>query len=186
MIPDLGALASKLASRERHTLPPAERGRAGVLIALYGDGPDFRVLYTVRTERVEHHKGEISFPGGAYDPKDETLVQTALREAFEEIGVHTRDVSIVGLLDDLVTISQFTVTPVVARVERHPYEFAPYQPEVDLLLQVPLSHLADPANRAAHPRPHSVPAPAYRFGEHLIWGATARMTTHFLDILRLP
>ena len=185
MMGELGDLSRVLAERKRMDLPAAKLGRAAVLVGLYGPSPDYQVLYTVRTSRVEHHKGQISFPGGRCDPEDTGIVQTALRETLEEIGVLTEHVTVLGLLDDMITSSQFTVTPVVARIDKHPYDFRLHEVEVDTLLAVPLSHLTD-ANNVMPPlqRSEGTPVNSYRFGEHMIWGATARMTAHFLDILR--
>lgn len=183
-IRDLDHLSKTLAARKRHELPAAGLGRAAVLVGLYGPGPDYHVLYTVRTSRVEHHKGQISFPGGRCDPGDTGIVHTALRETHEEIGIQHHHVTVLGLLDDIITSSQFTVTPVLAQIKEHPYDFKLQEIEVETLLTVPLSHLADPANRLLMDEGKEVrPGASYRFGQHVIWGATARMTTHFLDIL---
>ena len=92
-----------------------------------------------------------------------------------------------GLLDDTVTRTNFAVTPVLGRVEPHPYDFKPYDVEVAELPEVPLSHLVDPANHVPDPRSPQGPIgpfPSYKFGEHIIFGATARMTTEFLNIVR--
>ena len=183
---DLKAIERALASRERRVIPHEGRPVAAVLVTLYGPPPDFRIIYTVRSYDVEHHKGEISFPGGVRDRGDDSLAATALRESFEEVGIKTEDVSVLGMLDDIVTITNFVVTPVVGRVEGHPYPFRPFEPEVAELLEVPLSHLRDPVNHVAHPKPPrglQLPFPSFRFGEHLIFGATARMTASFLELL---
>lgn len=166
---------------ERDGLP-----RAAVLIAVY-EHEEPSVLLTVRTETVEHHKGQISFPGGAQDPEDADLASTALRESEEEIGLQRADVEVWGQLDDIVTISNFIVSPYVGRVTRPaPYEFAPSAIEVAELLAVPLPHLHGPSlNTEPAPwRGRLVPPPSYSFGEHLIWGATARMLGQFLELTR--
>ena len=184
---DLARLEDWLGRRERRQGVEGKRPRAAVLIPLYGPGPDFRVLYTVRTQEVEHHKGEISFPGGGVEPADESLEHTALRETHEEVGIAPADVTLLGRLDDIITISDFLVTPVVGRVEAFPYSFTPARLEVAEVLEVPLSHLRDPANREAHPNPppgrSHAKFPSYRFGQHLIFGATALMTTYLLSAL---
>jgi 8-oxo-dGTP pyrophosphatase MutT (NUDIX family) len=183
---DLERFAQHLAKRPRRVIEDAGRPRAAVLVALYGPGPDFQVIYTVRTQHVEHHKGEISFPGGGRDPEDASETHTALREAFEEVGIWQRDVSVLGVLDDVITRSNFVVTPVVGRLARHPYEFKLYAPEVAELLAVPLSHLTDRLNYVPHPLlppDRQPPFPSYKFGEHVIFGATALMTSRFLGVL---
>ncbi|MEX0787044.1 MAG: CoA pyrophosphatase [Dehalococcoidia bacterium] len=166
---------------ERDDLP-----RAAVLIAIYEKDAVPHLLFQVRTEIVLHHKGQISFPGGAEDEGDIDLRMTALRETEEEIGLVEEDVDVWGTLDDIVTISDFVVTPYVGRVTRpSPYPFAPSGYEVAELLEVPLSHLLDPANVNARPVPwrdRHAPPPSYSFGEHVIWGATARMLGQFLEL----
>src|SRR5512139_3161706 len=98
---------ARLASRTRHTEDDPNLICAAVLVPLlYGDG-EWHVLVTQRTEQVEHHKGQISFPGGACDTGDAGLRATALRETFEEIGVPPESVEVLGQLDDFPTISNF-------------------------------------------------------------------------------
>ena len=162
--------------------------RAGVLIAIYEQAGVPYVLLPVRSEQVEFHKGQISFPGGMKDDGDSDVWATALREAEEEIGLRREHVEVWGRLDDIVTISDFLVTPYVGRVTRAaPYPFAPSGYEVAELLEVPLPHLLDPANVNREPvawREMMAPPPSYSFGKHLIWGATGRMLAQFLEITR--
>jgi 8-oxo-dGTP pyrophosphatase MutT (NUDIX family) len=180
-------LRRAIKSYEPKRIVKDELPRAAVLIPLYEDGVP-HVLLQVRTELVLHHKGQISFPGGAEDPGDVDLKMTALRETEEEIGLAQEDVEVWGTLDDIVTISDFVVTPYVGRVTRPaPYPFAPSGYEVAELLSVPLPHLYDPANEHTEPAPwrdRLVPPPSYSFGRHLIWGATARILRQFLELTR--
>ena len=162
--------------------------RAAVLIALYDKDGVSHILFQVRSETVLHHKGQISFPGGAEDPGDVDLLMTALRESEEEIGLVREDVEVLGQLDDIVTISDFLVTPYVGLITRAaPYPFAPSGYEVAELLEVPLPHLRDPATVNDEPiawREVMAPPPSYSYGKHLIWGATGRMLTQFVDVTR--
>jgi 8-oxo-dGTP pyrophosphatase MutT (NUDIX family) len=168
---------------ERDGLP-----RAAVLIPIYETEGAPHLLFTVRTDLVEHHKGQISFPGGAQDSEDEDLIATALRESEEEIGLLRDHVEVIGQLDDIITISNFLVTPYVGRItEPGPYAFEPSALEVAELLAVPLGHLHEPDTllREASPwRDRLVPPPAYRYGDHVIWGATARLLQRFLELTR--
>jgi 8-oxo-dGTP pyrophosphatase MutT (NUDIX family) len=168
---------------ERDGLP-----RAAILIPLYETDGATHVLLTVRTELVEHHKGQISFPGGAHDLEDADLLSTALRETEEEIGLRRDHVEVIGQLDDIITISDFLVSTYVGRVtEPAPYPFAPSAHEVAELLAVPLPHLHDPSSALREPAPwrdRMVPPPAYRYGEYIIWGATARVLQRFLELTR--
>jgi 8-oxo-dGTP pyrophosphatase MutT (NUDIX family) len=160
--------------------------RAAVLLALGPDADDHRVIFTVRTSRVEHHKGEVSFPGGACDEGDATRAATALRESFEEIGLNPKDVRLLGQLDDFVTRTRFAVTPFVG-IYPYPYTFQPHLEEVAEILEVPLAHLLDPKNQTPDPRGVAIPSrPDYRcfqVGPHLIFGATALMLCNFLTLV---
>jgi 8-oxo-dGTP pyrophosphatase MutT (NUDIX family) len=115
-------IQAALANRVRRTVNDPSLICAAVLIPLlYRDG-EWWVLVTQRTRHVEHHKGQISFPGGACDPEDAGLEATALREAHEEIGIPPEAVEILGVLDDLPTITDFAVTPVVGVIP-HPFPY---------------------------------------------------------------
>lgn len=158
---------------------------AGVLVPLVCHAGSWYLLYTRRADGVEHHKGQVSFPGGASDP-GESAEQTALREADEEIGIRPADVRILGRLPQIVTISDYLVTPVVG-VVTWPYAFRVYTPEVARVFALPLSWLADRNNfmllmRSETGR-HVI---AYQpYDGELLWGATAHMTVEFLKILKL-
>jgi 8-oxo-dGTP pyrophosphatase MutT (NUDIX family) len=161
--------------------------RAAVLLPLYDNDGDIHVLFTVRSELVEHHKGQISFPGGAADAADADLRFTAVRETWEEIGVAMDHVDVIGQLDEMITISNFLVRPFVGQItEPGPYPFAHSEIEVAEILEVPLRHLQDEVNVVIEPRLYQgreILAYSYRFRGHLIWGATARILKQFLDLI---
>jgi 8-oxo-dGTP pyrophosphatase MutT (NUDIX family) len=161
--------------------------RAAVLLPLYEADGELHVLFTRRSELVEHHKGQISFPGGAFDASDPNLAFTAVRETWEEIGVAMDHVEIIGQLDEMITISSFLVRPFVGRItQAGPYPFAPAEVEVAEILEVPLSHLRDDANLEAEPRVYQgreMIAWSYHWRDHLIWGATARILRQFLELV---
>lgn len=160
--------------------------RAAVLVPLYqADGETF-LLLTRRTQMVEHHKGQIAFPGGAAD-EGEDLLQTALRETFEEIGIPPEQVEILGRLPDTeVTVSGFRVTPYVGVIP-HPYPFRLNAEEIEDLVSVPLAAFRDPANLRVEQREW---APGrrtkvyyYTYEGQTIWGATARIIKDLVDAL---
>lgn len=160
---------------------------AAVLILLYPKAGRDHILFTVRTDRVEHHKGQISFPGGAVHEADADLTVTALRETYEEVGVDPERVEVIGQLNDMVTISNFRVTPFVGVLHRAPQEFIASPLEVAEVLEVPVAHLLDNANiiREQHERNgQMLEGIAYVYEGHRIWGATARMLTEYLELLR--
>lgn len=161
--------------------------RAAVLIPLYEKDGELHVLFTVRTELVEHHKGQISFPGGAADETDADLRETALRETYEEVGVRPEHVEVFGRLDDFITVSNFVVAPYVGSITvPAPYPFDKNELEVAAILEVPLAHLLDRANVESEVRRiqgRDVLTYMFRFNRHVIWGATARILKQFLDLI---
>jgi 8-oxo-dGTP pyrophosphatase MutT (NUDIX family) len=170
-----------------HRLDCTDTTPAAILILVYDWDGEAHILFTERTHHVEHHKGQISFPGGACDESDECAETTALRETAEEIGVQPEDVEIVGQLDDMMTISNFLVTPYVGILKvNSECPFVINHHEVVEVVQVPLSHLLDDRNMELEVRQFKgkqVLVPAYTYEGHRIWGATARMLHQLLELL---
>ncbi len=158
--------------------------RAAVLIPLIWVDSSWHIIYTRRADRVEHHKGQVSFPGGATDPGDDSPEATALREADEEIGIRPQDVRILGRLGEMVTISNYIVTPVVGVVP-WPYGFKVHTVEVARVFTMPLEWLATRENWQEFMRVetgHSIIA-YFPYDSELLWGATARMTVNFIKAI---
>ncbi len=165
--------------------PDTRLKSAAVLVPLTYVIDEWHLLFTRRTERVESHKGQVSFPGGASDD-GETPEQTALREAEEEIGMKPADVQILGTLTKLITISSFRVSPIVGIIP-YPYAFKIEGFEVERVFTIPLLWLANKNNYwefSLRESERSLIAYHPHDGE-LLWGATARMTVNFLNILEL-
>lgn len=182
------ALGARLAARSIQTIAEWEARPAAVLVPLYRQDRDWHVLFTERTHTVEHHKGQVSFPGGRVDIEDDSRVATALREAEEEIGLRREDVRVLGQLDELLTVTQYRITPVVG-VFPWPYAFVLSTAELSEVFGVPLRWLADPANLVVklHDHPMRGPqVPVYYFyhARHTIWGATARIVVGLLEVVR--
>ena len=177
---------SAAARHNLQSLPPdIGRWRAAVLIAMlpYND-PE--VVLTVRSQEVEHHKGEISFPGGALDSADEHPMAAALREADEEVGLRAEHVEVLGEQSHYRTMSNFHVTPYVGLIDRAPYPFRPLAIEVGEIITPSLSHLLDPTNITFERRERDGQVyhmREYWFEGHRIFGATATMLSRFLDDL---
>ncbi|HEX9332287.1 MAG TPA: CoA pyrophosphatase [Anaerolineales bacterium] len=159
---------------------------AAVLIPLVWYDEEWHLLFTRRTDTVESHKGQVSFPGGGCDEGETTPEQTALREAEEEIGLNPNDVKVLGRLSNLVTITYFRVTPVVG-VVKWPTVFRVGEHEVARIFTIPLGWLSNPSNRWQFERPGTTRSLiAYHpYDGELLWGATARMTVDFLKVLGL-
>ncbi len=165
--------------------PGAHLKDAAVLVPLTYVMDEWHLLFTRRTDRVESHKGQVSFPGGASDGS-ETPEQTALREAEEEIGMRASDVRVLGRLSKLITISSFRVSPIVGVIP-FPYAFKVEGFEVERVFTIPLAWLANQNNYWEFTLRESARSLiAYHpYDGELLWGATARMTVNFLKALEL-
>ena len=159
--------------------------RAGVLVPLFIKNGNLNIILTRRTEDVEHHKGQISFPGGAMDKGDSTIVDTALRETEEEIGLPRNAVTVLGMLSDFQTPSGFCITPVVGFLRPDP-SYVLNKTEVSEVFDVPLSFFLDPLNERTekHIRLDKIMnVYYYNYGTFEIWGATAEILRNFLQAL---
>ncbi len=174
-----------LSSRKRRVIEHPPFSHAAVLVPLFQKDKDCHLLFTKRSEEVKYHKGEISFPGGMVDEEDKELINTALREADEEIGLKERDVQIIGVLDDIVTITEFIVTPIVGLFP-YPYPFKVSEVEIAELIEVPLASLLGEdcfSEREIFRGGQKEVVYAYQYGKHIIWGATARILNQFLNLI---
>jgi len=159
---------------------------AAVLVPLAWQDDEWHLLFTRRTERVESHKGQVSFPGGACDEGETTPEETALRETHEEVGIQPQAVRILGRLTNMITVTSFRVTPVVGVIP-WPTVFRIGEHEVERVFTIPLVWLADRRNRwefNIFGRNRSLIA-YHPYDGELLWGATARMTVDFLKVLGL-
>ena len=174
-----------LQTRKRVVIENPPFARAAVLVPLFKKGEDCHIIFTKRSDNVRYHKGEISFPGGVFDEKDLELQRTALRETFEEVGLKESDVQIIGVLDDIITVTQFIVTPFVGSFS-YPYSFKLSSIEIAELIEVPLSALLDEgcfSEREIVRGTGKEVVYAYQYENHTIWGATARILKQFLDLI---
>jgi 8-oxo-dGTP pyrophosphatase MutT (NUDIX family) len=175
-------LADRLTGRRR--VEPDRNGflRAGVLVPLIVHQSGQELLFTKRTDHVETHKGQISFPGGVVDETDADIVETAQREMEEELGVPRTAVQTVGLLDDLPTPTGFIITPVVGVFRSSP-PMSPNQHEVAEVFTVPLQFFADVSHaKVEHHILEGVEYETWRYNHRgrIIWGATAHIIQSLL------
>lgn len=178
-------LRTELAGRRRRELPDGSLVRAAVLIPMVPRGGDFDLLLTRRTEDVETHKGQVAFPGGMRDAADRSPVDTALREAEEEVGIARERVNVAGLLDDMETPTGFVITPVAGFLPNAD-DVVPNAAEVASIFLSPLSFFADGRNarretRRLRGKDHEVFF--YEHGGHLIWGVTAAIIRSLVAVL---
>lgn len=186
MEPVFEELRRRLSERPGQSLnlPGLELRDSAVLVPLFLRGGELHVLFTKRPKTLRSHAGQISFPGGARESMDLTPLHTALREAREELGIPQQRVEVLGLLDEIPTITQFRITPFVGVI---PADLR-YQPseEVEQVIEARVSELANPAIQRVEKRvvwEQEREIYFYDFGPHLIWGATARILRGLLAIL---
>jgi 8-oxo-dGTP pyrophosphatase MutT (NUDIX family) len=179
-----------LADRERKEIPSDAENppliRASVLVPIHTIDDEICLLLTKRTETVEHHKGQISFPGGMCDATDQDCRFTALREAEEEVGIQHADVEVLGIMDDMLTTTGFVVAPVIGCIP-YPYPFRINADEVAELIHVPVSFFLNPRNERKEVWEYNGKQRTvliYPFKDHVIWGATARIIKDFVEIIK--
>ncbi|MDH5747682.1 MAG: CoA pyrophosphatase [Rhodospirillales bacterium] len=161
---------------------------AAVLVPLVDRAEGMTVLFTQRTDHLEHHPGQISFPGGHVEEADGAPEAAALRETEEETGIAPHFVNVIGRLDEYVTRTGFSVIPVVG-VLTPDFSLDPDPFEVSEVFEVPLDFFLDAANHQRHCRVlngkdrHFYAMP---YGDYFIWGATAGMLKNLYDCLVRP
>jgi len=158
---------------------------AAVIIPIFFKDQEAHLLFTKRTNKVEHHKGQISFPGGMQDAVDSDLKDTAIRETWEEMGINTKDITILGRTDNFLTNTHFMVTPFVAHFP-YPYPFVVNEDEISNVLEIPLGYLLNPEIfRIEKWKRNGVlwDVHFYDFYGENIWGVTGFLLSNFLSIV---
>ncbi len=182
----LSLLRESLRSARARDLPPHQYRRAAILVPIFERSGIPYLLLTKRTETVEHHKGQISFPGGGEEPGDTDLLATALREAHEELGLPPTSVEVWGRLDETETVvSGFAITPFVGFIPP-PTGLRPNPNEIDEIVTVPLEVFLDPANVRIERLVRDgreVELLFYDYSPHVIWGVTARIISGMVRLL---
>jgi len=159
---------------------------AAVLMPLFSREGEAHVLFTKRTEQVETHKGQFSFPGGLKDRRDPDLMAAALRECREEIGMNTHSVEVLGQLDDVTTSSAPIVISPFVGIIPYPQPFRLSPKEVERLLDVPLDFFFDRSHLSTKREVREGTSRTvyyYHYGEDVIWGATALIIRNFLEMV---
>jgi 8-oxo-dGTP pyrophosphatase MutT (NUDIX family) len=173
--------------RPREPAPGIIPRIGAVLIALYPDGADLRLLLTVRSNQVASHRGEVSLPGGATDPDDAGPVATALRECAEELGIAPDSVTVLGTLTPVyIPPSNFCITPVVGLLDARPHLTINHD-EVDRVITATLRELFDPATVVMERwtlHGHEVLVPFFVIDGYKVWGATALILSELVARMR--
>jgi len=158
---------------------------AGVLIPVIERGDGHHVLFTKRSEDLDQHPGQMSFPGGGVEPEDEEILATALREANEEIGLSACEARLVGRLDDIRTVTEYAVTPFVGRVPDRTYRAD--DREVAEVVVLPVAGLTEHGNHEYEHRNHpyygDIVIHYFHVHGYTVWGATARILVQLLELV---
>lgn len=169
-----------------HTPRSATSGKdeAAVLAPIVDRSGEPHLLFTKRADHLGEHAGQMSFPGGGREPSDESIRTTATREANEEIGIRSEEIEFVGRLDDILTASNYVVTPFVARVPDR--EYVPDEREVAEIAVLPVGGLCDGSNyeneRRTHPQYGDIIVHFFHVNGYTVWGATARIVVQLLEL----
>jgi 8-oxo-dGTP pyrophosphatase MutT (NUDIX family) len=181
----LGRLEQLLSSTIPTFLVSEKTRPASVLVIIYQKDNVYCIQLQKRSQLVQTHKGEISFPGGTPEVHDSTPLATALRETYEEVGILSKDISILGQMDDVLTQTGYLLRVFVGTIT-YPYKFLPNKSEVEEILEVSVEELRNPLNCREEARlveQDLIKSYSYTYKSHLIYGATAKIITQFLQLI---
>lgn len=153
---------------------------AAVLVPIFKE--ENKILFTLRTQIVSHHKGQVSFPGGSFDENDGNIIETAYRETKEEVGINKENITMVGRLNPMSTISNYYVIPFVGLVEKGT-QIRANNLEVEHYFFAPISDLMNPENILMGDF-DGMRLPYYSYSNYKIWGVTGMILADLLDRLK--
>jgi 8-oxo-dGTP pyrophosphatase MutT (NUDIX family) len=162
---------------------------AAVMVLFLSENDRWHILYTQRTHSVRDHKGQVSFPGGAWEDQDLCLKETAFRETFEEIGIKKEEIQILGSLPPINTISNYTITPFVGLISPD-LLFQLEKAEVESVFSIPIAWLAEETNREerefmdSNSNIHRNVIFYKEYGGHVLLGITAMLTMKILELIK--
>jgi 8-oxo-dGTP pyrophosphatase MutT (NUDIX family) len=162
---------------------------AAVMVLFLREKDHWKILYTQRTHLVRDHKGQVSFPGGAWEDQDLCLKDTALRETYEEIGIKKEEIQILGSLPAIKTISNYIITPFVGLISSE-LHFQLEAAEVESVFSIPIAWLADESNREEREftdkssNVHRNVVFYKEYNGHILWGITAMLTIKILELIQ--
>ncbi len=171
-----------------HKSPPRP---AAVLVPFLRLDKQWHILFTRRTDTLPEHSGQVAFPGGRADPEDPSPEATALRESYEEIGLPSENVRLMGRLEPFLTVTNYMITPVIGRVIEWPYPLKLEEVEVKRAFTIPLTWLVDPSHRElrqrALPFPHAPLWVIYfqAYDGEVLWGVSAQIMLNLLRVLKM-
>ncbi|WP_324663132.1 CoA pyrophosphatase [Haloarcula sediminis] len=161
-----------------------EEREAAIVVPVVSREDDEAILFTKRADHLSDHPGQMAFPGGGREPEDADLLATALREADEEIGLDPKAVHVVGRLDDIRTVTSYSVRPFVSRIPDR--EYYPSDAEVAEIVTLPVAELTDLENYESEHRDHrhygEIRLHFFYVDDYTVWGATAQMLVQLLEL----
>ncbi len=180
-------IRTKLAAHtpQTHRFSDQKSTPAAVLFPLFFKDGQAYLLFTKRTETLEHHKGQIALPGGKWDKTDAHMLETALRETREEVGIAEKDIEILGQTDQFQSNTYFLITPFVGAFP-YPYEFCVSEGEIERLIEVPLLHLLQDDIFEVKPfKKNGIiwQVHYYYYKQDTIWGVTGFLLSRFLSLI---
>lgn len=179
-------------TRSRYISAPAHARQAGVFATLFPKDDEWHLVLIERNPNDnDRHGGQISFPGGKAEPEDDSMLDTALRETEEEVGIERGSIQVLGRLSELyIPVSNFQVHPFVGFLDYQP-DYRIQASEVKKVIEVPVSHFHQDATKGTtdirinqHLSLKNVPY--YKVDDKILWGATAMMVSELMDVLELP
>jgi len=182
---NISSLREKVSHHKRKELHDSSLTHSAVLVLFTGSEDSPEILLTRRTNKVEHHKGQISFAGGVVDDVDSHIIATALRETEEEIGLPSSEIEILGLFDDMFTYTGFIITPVIGYCRNLPI-LQPNQDEVAEVIKLPFDFFFDPKNRTMklwERNGKEYEVYFYNYENYEVWGATAYIIKSFVEFV---
>jgi len=161
-----------------------EQREAAIVVPVVTRANDMAILFTKRADHLPDHPGQMAFPGGGREPEDGGLLGTALREANEEIGLDPKAVHVVGRLDDIRTVTDYSVRPFVGRIPDR--EYLPSDEEVAEIVTLPLPELTNLDNYESEHRDHphygEIRLHFFYIDGYTVWGASAQMLVQLLEL----
>lgn len=176
-------LAKVLTDRKKRSIEPGKLVRAGVLVPLLKRTDDYCLLFTRRPKELKNHPGQISFPGGLFEEKDLTLERTAIREAWEELGIYEKDIQILGPLDDYSSTTGYLISSFVGKIP-YPYDFKINRREISEVIIIRIEEFKRlPRTGYVVREGEHYPVYYYDLQNHVVWGATARIVKNLIETL---
>jgi len=160
---------------------------AAVLFPLIEKNNELKVILTTRSKDLPSHPGQVCFPGGKLEKADKNIIECAKRESFEEVGIKSDQINLLGQLDDCITGTNFKVTPVIGLIDSN-YIPVLQENEVADIFEVPLDYFIEKNNQKieyANYKNKSYSYYQYNWKNKKIWGSTARIIVNFCEIMNL-